>query len=89
MIKDFEKSPYKGYVQKRPKHEPTNSYFYIARQLAKCMMRYDAINSYIDPVRTKMNGTKHILISHVFSMDKSESKEFLTKKNLFAGLFYK
>ena len=28
IIKEFEKLPYKGYVWKRPKHEPTNSYFY-------------------------------------------------------------
>ena len=27
IIKEFEKLPYKGYVWKRPKHEPTDSYF--------------------------------------------------------------
>ena len=27
IIKEFEKSPYKGYASKSPKHEPTYSYF--------------------------------------------------------------
>ena len=44
IIKDFEKLPYKGYVRKNPKDEPTNSYFYLARQLDKCMTRADSIN---------------------------------------------
>ena len=43
-IKEFEKLSYKGYVWKRPKHETTASYFYLTRQLAKFMMRYDDFN---------------------------------------------
>ena len=35
------KSPYE---KNRPKHEPTDSYFYLARQLANCMMRYNNLN---------------------------------------------
>ena len=30
IVKDFEKLPYEGYVKKRPKHEPTERYFYLA-----------------------------------------------------------
>ena len=52
IIKEFEQSPYKVYVQKSPKHEPTDSYFYLSRQLAKCMMRVYAFNSNVDPVKT-------------------------------------
>ena len=44
IIKDFEKIDKLPYEKKRPKHEPTNSYFHITRQLAKCMMRYDNLN---------------------------------------------
>ena len=44
LIKDFEKLPFESYEKKSPKHEPTDSYFYLARQLAKCMMRADALN---------------------------------------------
>ena len=51
-IKDFEKLPYKGFVRKRPKYESTDSYFYLARQLAKCTMRTDSLNFHVDPVRT-------------------------------------
>ena len=52
IIKKFEIFPYKGHVRKRPKHEPTGSYFYLARQLAKCMIRTDDLNAHVDPVRT-------------------------------------
>ena len=30
IIKDFEKLPYEIYEKDRPKHEPTDSYFYLA-----------------------------------------------------------
>ena len=57
IIKYFEKLPYNGYVRKRPKHEPTDSYFYLARHLVKCMMIADAFNFHVDPVRTEITGT--------------------------------
>ena len=38
IITKIEKLPYKSYVQKRPKYEYTDSYFYQSRNLAKCMM---------------------------------------------------
>ena len=44
IIKEFEKIGKLPYEKKRPKHEPTNSYFHLERQLAKCMMRYDKLN---------------------------------------------
>ena len=44
IIKEFEKIGKLPYEKKRPKHEPTDSYFHIARQLAKCMMRSDNLN---------------------------------------------
>ena len=80
IIREFEKLRYKIYERRRPKHEPTDSYFYPARQLAKCMMRSDAPNVY--PVRTEMNATKQIPILHLCSMEESELKEFLVYKNL-------
>ena len=39
IIKRFEKIDKLPYEKKRPKHEPTDSYFHLARQLAKFMMR--------------------------------------------------
>ena len=44
IIMDFEKLEKLPYEKKRPKHEPTESYFHLARQLVKCMMRSDKLN---------------------------------------------
>ena len=71
IIREFEKLPYKSYERRRPKHEPTHSYFYLSRHLVKCMMIADALNSHVYPVRTEMTGLKHIPISHVCYMGKS------------------
>ena len=80
IIKDFEKLPYKGYVRKRPKKEPTDSYFYLAKQLANCTMRADAFNLNVYPVRKEMTVMEQIPISHVCDLDESELKEILAKK---------
>ena len=52
IIREFEKLPYGIFDKKRPKHEPTDSYFSLARQLAKRIMIADALNSHVYPVRT-------------------------------------
>ena len=49
---------------------------------AKCMIRVDAFNLHVDPVRTEMIGTKNILILHVCDLDKRKSKEILSDKKL-------
>ena len=82
IIRDFEKFPYKVYERRSPKYDPTDSYFYLARQLAKCLMRADALNSENYPVITEMTGSKNITILHVCSTDDSKSKEFLVDENL-------
>ena len=82
IIREFDKSTYKSYERRRPKHKTTGSYFYLVRQLTKCMMRDDALNLYVYPVRTEMNVTQQILISHFYSKDDSESEEFLVDKSL-------
>ena len=69
VIKYFERLPYKGYMHKRPKHEPTDSYFYLAKYLAKCMMRSDAFNSNVKPIRMEMTSTQQIMILHVCDSD--------------------
>ena len=78
IIREFEKLPFEIYDKKRPKHEPNDSYFYLARQLVKCMMRYDALNSHVYPVRTEMTAPS----SHVFSTDKDESKHSIVHETL-------
>ena len=73
---------YKSYESRIPKHEPTDSYFYLAMQLAKCLMRADALNSHVYPVGNEMAGTQHNSISHVCSTDERKSEEFLVEENL-------
>ena len=73
---------YESYERKRPKHEPNYSYFYLARQLLKSMMRADVLNSHAYPVRTDMTATKQIKTLHVCSMDESKLKEFLVNETL-------
>ena len=70
--------PYESYDKKRLKHEPTDSYFYVAIHITKCMMRADALNSHGYPVRTKMTDPS----SHVCSTDESELREFPVSENL-------
>ena len=65
-----------------PKHEPTEIYFYLERQLAKCMMRDDAFNFHVEPLRAEITYMQHILISHVCDSNKTESKENLAGENL-------
>ena len=43
IITDCEKLPHESYEKKSPKHETTDSYFYLARQLAECTMRADSL----------------------------------------------
>ena len=81
IIREFEKLPYKSYERRRPKHEPTDSYFYLAGQLAKCMMRADDLSSHVYLVITEMYGKKQIPILHVCYIDESESEEFLVDEN--------
>ena len=78
---------YKWYESRRPEHDPTDSYFYLARRITKCMMRADSLNLHVYLVRTEITGTKHIPILHVCSMDESESEELLVKK-IIVGMFY-
>ena len=61
IIREFEKLLYKIYERMRPKHEPTDSYFYLSKYIAKCMMRADVLNSHFYPIRTEMTDIKQIL----------------------------
>ena len=46
------------------------------------MTRSDVLNLHVDPVRTEINGTQKILISHVCSTEKSKSNEFFLDKKI-------
>ena len=82
IIREFDKLNYKSFERWRHKNEPTESYFYLAIQLLKCMIRADELNLHVYPVRTEMTNTKQILVSHVCFTDESELKDFLVNKTL-------
>ena len=77
IIRESENLSYKIYERNRSKHETTDSYFYLVRQIVVCMIRDNSLNSDNCTVRTEITGAKHIPILHVFSMDDIESKYFL------------
>ena len=98
IIWEFHKLPYEIYDKKRPKHAPTESYIYLARQLTKFMMRADDLNSHSYPVRTEMTDTSshacstnkdksngiilHETLSQSFSTDEYKSKSFIANETL-------
>ena len=77
-IKKFEKIEKLPYEKKRPKHEPTESYFHLARQLAKCMMRSNNLNWYDQGSYTKMTTP----YSNVNVTNENKSKRSIVNKYL-------
>ena len=65
-----------------PRHEPTDSYFYLAINISKCLMIADIFNFQVDPVRMEITSARWITISQVFSLDKRESKGIIVDKIL-------
>ena len=82
IIREFDKLTYKSYERRRPNNEPTDSYFYLARHIGKCMMIADAHNLDNYLVKTKMTATKQIPILHVCCKYEINLKEFIFDKNL-------
>ena len=98
IIREFEKFEKIPYEKKRPKHEPTGSYYYPARQIMKCMMRYDTLNWHnyrgytkITTPSSNVNYTEedeskriivHKILSQDFSANKDESKQSIVSKTL-------
>ena len=66
------------YEKKRPKHEPTDSYFHLVRQLTKCMMRYDNLNWYDHGGYTEMTAP----YSNVNVTNEGESKHSIVNERL-------
>ena len=62
----------------RRKHEPSESDFHLARQLAKCMMRSNKLNWYDHGGYTKMTAPS----SNINVTNKSESKHSIVNEKL-------
>ena len=82
ILKDFEKIEKPPYEKKRPKHEPTDSYFHRARQLARCMMKSDNLNWYDNGGYTEMTSSS----SNVNVMDEDKSKEIIVHRTLLENI---
>ena len=78
IIKEFEKIEKLNYEKKRPKHEPTDRYFYLARQLEKCKMRADTLNWHNYRDYKEMTA----LSLNVNSTDEDKSKGIMVHKTL-------
>ena len=78
IIREFEKFEELPSEKKKPKNEPTDSYFYLARQLAKCMMVSDTLNWHDYGGYTKMTDP----CSNVYSMNEDESKRIIIHETL-------
>ena len=78
IIREFERFEKFSYEKKRPKHEPTDSNFYLARQLAKCMVRSDTLNWKNYGGYKKMTATS----SSINSTDKDELKRIIMHETL-------
>ena len=78
IIKEFEKIGKLPYDKKRPKHEPTPSYFHVVSQIEKCMMISDKLNQYNHGSYTEMTAPS----SNVNVTDEDESKEIIVHETL-------
>ena len=78
IIREFERFEKLTYGKKRPKHELTDSYFYLERKIAKCMMRSDAINWHDYEDYTEMT-TPSLNVNY---SDKDESKRNIVHETL-------
>ena len=76
IIKEFEKIEKLPYEKKRPKNEPTESYFHLARQLAKCMMISDNLNWHDHGGYTEMTAPS----LNINVTDKDKSKRIIVQK---------
>ena len=76
MIREFEKFERLCYEKKRPKNYPTDSYFYLSRQLAKCMIKADSLNWQGYGSYTEMTD----MSSNVHSTDEDKPKCIIVHK---------
>ena len=84
IIREFEKFEKFSYEKKRPKHEPTESYFHLARQITKCMTRSNNLNWYDHGGYTEMTAP----YSKVNVTNEGEQKRSIVNEKVIAELFY-
>ena len=78
IIREFYKFEKLSYEKKRPKHEPTQSYLYLARHLLNGMMLAGTLNSHDYGGYTKITDPS----SNFYSTDEDESKRIIVHETL-------
>ena len=78
IIKGFEKFGKLPYEKKRPKYDPTDSYFYPEIQLAKCMMISNNLNWHNHSGYTEMTDPS----LNINATGEDESKPIIVHKTL-------
>ena len=78
IIREFEKFEKFPSEKNRPKHEPTDSYFYLERHLTKCMMRSDTLNWHNYGRYTEITDPS----ANIYSTDEDQSKRIIMHKGL-------
>ena len=69
IIKEFMDVPYEGYVSKRYKHMPTESYLYLSIQIAKFIMSMQKMSNLHGLVRTQNMSTQKMNNLSIYSID--------------------
>ena len=89
IIREFDKFPYKSYETRRPTHDPTDSYFYLARHPAKCMMISDVLKPQNLPCENGNDWyeTDYDLTRLFYGQE--QIRRVTSGQNVFAALFYK
>ena len=77
-IKEFEKFEKLSYENKRPKHEPNDSYFHLDKQVAKCMVRSNNLNWHNHGGYTEMTATS----LNVNATDEDKLKRIIVHEGL-------
>ena len=78
IIREFEKFEISPSEKKSPKHEPAESYFYLARHIEKCMMRSNTLNWNDYGGYTEMTAPS----LNVYSTDEEKSKRNIVHEGL-------
>ena len=78
MIKEFEKIGKVTYVKKPPKHDPTSSYYHLARCITECMMISDEHNRHMYGSYAEESAPS----SNVNVTGKDKSKEIIVHRTL-------
>ena len=86
IFKEFKDVPYEGYVRKRSKQMPTDSYLYLTKHLTNFLMNTKKIINSRGLVRAQNMSMQNMSNSRVCSTDESKKKAFTSTRANKKGL---